>query len=153
MHNEGWGRCTLMVEESYQKTMERERALLTDDLLPNLTDTLDDGYEVFNLSDEVAEAHDDYDWTDEPDVPVLETQQGVALWPEYFVAEEDATAQEVLDGDYAVAIEPEHKGVKIQDDDLYDDVVAFAEDWEDETNIETRNSLLGEMDVSEVTLY
>lgn len=133
--------------------MERERALLTDELLQNLEKSLDGGYEVFDLSEEIAELHDTYDLVEEPDVPVIETQDGMVLWPEYFVADEDATTEEVRDGSYAIAIEPEHKGVQIQDDDLYDDVVAFAEDWEDETNVETRDTLLGQMDVSEVTLY
>lgn len=141
-----------MVKEPYEQQMDRERKLLEDELLPGLEAALS-GYEVVDMTEEAEEAAENLLDAEDYDLPMIEAEHlGVTLLPEYFLVDE-GQADAIEDGEYAVAIEPEYKAVELADDNLYDDVIAFAERWEEETNVTTRQSLLGEVDTAEVTLY
>ncbi|MDY6777553.1 MAG: hypothetical protein SVU32_02720 [Candidatus Nanohaloarchaea archaeon] len=142
-----------MVDRSYEAKMKDERELLEDNLLEDLENTLS-GYQVVDLSNEAEqELEDALQHGQQYELPSLEiVDRGGELFPEYFVADDSLSVDDVKDGDYAVAIEPEYKVVELQDDSIRSEVVDFAEDWEDQTNVTEAPAMMGKEDVSEVLL-
>lgn len=122
---------------------DREREFLAGEALPTLADELD-RYMFLDYSDKAgaeftkAQQNPDrgYGLPYLTDVQQFFQSEMADLLPEYFIAADGATEEDIRDGDYAVAVEPENKVTELKDDAVYDAVLDFAEQWEAETQVD-----------------
>ncbi len=138
-----------MVQDAYGHRREAEAELVAGELLPSLSEELSGEYDVLDLSDEVQEQLHGH--PNDYALPLFDRRYLMAdagidphgdpvrnsVYPDYFLVESGADVDAVVDGEYAVAVEPDGKVIELRDvdDEMVDAVVDMAETWEVETHV------------------
>lgn len=121
-----------MVEYSWEYTVnnavDEEMDAVLDDLEQRMANH---GYTVHQLAEEAYKQSEDMD-EDVPYPPEVWTDDYGAQIPHLYIADDDATQEDVLhDGAFAAAVDLIYTHVATRDDALEDDLFEWAEAWED----------------------